>query len=296
MGEIGRLLTAMVTPFDSNGEVDYVQAKILANALIVSGSDGLVVAGTTGEAPTLSHEEKLRLFSEVKLAVGDKAAVIAGTSNYNTAESIEFTREAEAIGVDGALLTVPYYNKPTQEGLYQHFKSIAESTALSCIVYNVPSRTVTDMTAETTIRLSHISNIIGVKEASGNMEQIAHIIGGTDNEFRVWSGNDSDTFLVMSMGGFGVISVASHIVGIQIKNMMNNIVASKLTSAAKEHIRLMDMFTGLFVISNPMPVKYAVNMAGISVGESRLPLLPLDNKTEVFVKDLIGSYSVDLTA
>ena len=212
MKDPGRLLTAMVTPFDDKGEVDYQQARKLALALLDSGSEGLVVVGTTGESPTLNREEELRLFAEVKSAVGDRGAVIAGTGSNNTVEAIAATRGAEKAGVDGCLLVVPYYNKPTQEGLYQHFKAIAESTSLPCIPYNVPSRTVTSLSVETTIRLSQIDNIIGVKEASGNLENIARIISGTRN-FRVWSGNDTDTLLILAVGGYGIISVASHLVG-----------------------------------------------------------------------------------
>jgi 4-hydroxy-tetrahydrodipicolinate synthase len=294
MVELGRLLTAMVTPFDGNGNVDYAQARALARALLDSGSDGLVVAGTTGEAPTLTHEEKLRLFEETKEAVGERGAIVAGTGNYNTAESIEMSREAERIGVDGLLLTVPYYNKPTQEGLYQHFKAIAESTSLPCIVYNVPSRTVTNMAADTTIRLSHVDNIAGVKEASGNMEQAAAIISGARRGFRVWSGNDSDTFAIMCMGGYGIISVASHLVGKQIKRMMELVVEGRLDEAAKEHLRLMPIFTGLFIISNPMPVKYAVDRTGFRVGRPRLPLLVPDEATAARIDALVAKYEVDL--
>ncbi|MEE8419592.1 MAG: 4-hydroxy-tetrahydrodipicolinate synthase, partial [Dehalococcoidales bacterium] len=176
MENIGRLLTAMVTPFDDNGAVDYEQARKLALALIDSGSEGLVVVGTTGESPTLTLDEELRLFSEVKSAVGSRGAVVAGTGSNSTAEAVHTTKEAEKIGVDACLLVVPYYNKPTQEGLFQHFKTIAESTSLPCIVYNVPSRTVTSLSVETIVRLSQIDNIIGVKEASGNMDQVSHTI------------------------------------------------------------------------------------------------------------------------
>src|SRR5437588_8174098 len=193
MVEIGRLLTAMATPFDRDGEVDFPQAARLAHALLDSGSDGLVVAGTTGESPTLTTKEKWRLFDTIKKATGGRGAVIAGTGNYNTAESIELSREAQQIGVDALLLTVPYYNKPTQEGLFRHFEAIARSATLPCILYNVPSRTITDMSAETTVRLSHIPNVIGIKEASGNLAQIANIIQGARGDFRVWSGNDEDT-------------------------------------------------------------------------------------------------------
>ena len=174
MKKIGRLLTAMVTPFDTKGAVDYEQAKKLALALIKSGSDGVVVVGTTGESPTLVRSEELRLFKEIKAAVGNKGNVVAGTGSNSTAEAVEATREAEKIGVDACLLVVPYYNNPTQDGLYQHFKKIANSTSLSCILYNVPSRTVRNLDKETIVKLSQIENIIGVKEASGNLEHVSY--------------------------------------------------------------------------------------------------------------------------
>ena len=214
MKELGRLITAMVTPFDHKGEVDYDQAKKLALALLKSGSEGLVLAGTTGESPTLLHkEEELTLFQEVKKAVGKKGSIIANTGSNSTAEAVLSTKDAGKLGVDACLLVVPYYNKPSQEGLYQHFKTIAESTALPCILYNVPSRTITSLSAETTIRLSKIPNIIGTKEASGNMDQISKIIKEASPGFLVWSGNDSDTLPMLALGAYGVISVTSHLAG-----------------------------------------------------------------------------------
>ena len=214
MKDIGRLLTAMVTPFDAQGQVDYAQAKRLAQALIDSGSEGLVITGTTGESPTLSNEEKLKMYAAAKEAVGDQAAVIAGTTTYNTAESIQLTMEADQLGMDGFLFTVPYYNNPPQEGLYQHFKAIAQHTDKPCILYNVPSRTVRNMDAGTTIRLSQIENVAGVKEASANYDQISKIIEGARPGFRVWSGNDSDTLPILAMGGYGIVSVAAHLAGL----------------------------------------------------------------------------------
>ncbi|MFQ5860889.1 MAG: 4-hydroxy-tetrahydrodipicolinate synthase [Dehalococcoidia bacterium] len=294
MAQIGRLLTAMVTPFDPQGRVDYDQAKRLAGALMDSGSDGLVVSGTTGEGPCLTTQEKLRLFSEAKAALGDRGAVIAGTTNYCTAESIELTREAESTGVDGFLLTVPYYNKPTQEGLYQHFRAIAESTRLPCILYNVPSRTVTNMAAETTLRLSQVDNIVGIKEASGNLEQIGAIIQGAREGFRVWTGNDNDIFHVMSLGGYGVVSVVSHLVGQQIKGMMGLVLQGRLQEAAREHQRLLPLLKGLFIISNPIPVKYALNRVGFPVGNPRLPLTPPDEKSAATLDQLFQQYAIDL--
>ena len=294
MTEIGRLITAMITPFDEKGKVDYAQAKRLANALLDSGSDGLVVSGTTGESPSLSTEEKLRLFAEVKEAIGDRGAVIAGTGNYNTAESIELSQEAEKAGADALLLVVPYYNKPPQEGLYQHFKSIAENVHLPCVLYNVPSRTSLNMTHETTLRLSHVDNIVGIKEASSDLDQIARIIDGAPDGFRVWSGNDNETFYMMAMGGYGVVSVASHLVGKQIKHMMGLLLEGDVEKAGAEHRRLLPIFKVLFVVSNPIPVKYAVNQAGFNAGNPRLPLVPPDEKTAAQINEVVSRYDIDL--
>ena len=294
MAELGRLITAMATPFDEAGQVDYAQAKRLANALLDSGSDGLVVSGTTGESPTLSTDEKLRLFSEIKEAIGERGAVIAGTGNYNTAESVELSQEAEAAGADALLLVVPYYNKPPQEGLYQHFKTVAESVKIPCILYNVTSRTSLNMSHDTTIRLSHVDNIVGVKEAGSDMDQIARIIDGSQGGFRVWSGNDNETFYMMAMGGYGVVSVASHLVGSQIKQMMGYLLEGDVEKAGAEHRRLHPIFKALFVVSNPIPLKYALNKVGFNVGMPRLPLVPCDAASAAQIDSVLERYDIDL--
>lgn len=294
MAEIGRLLTAMVTPFDEKGAVDFEQAKKLAHALLDSGSDGVVLSGTTGESPTLTTAEKMRLFSEVKQSIGDKGVVIAGTGTYNTAESIELSQEAEKQGVDGLLLVVPYYNKPPQEGMYQHFKAIAGKTNLPCIVYNIMGRTGVNMTDETTIRLSQIDNIVGTKEASGDMNQIARIIQGASPDFKVWSGDDNQTFLIMSIGGYGVVSVVAHLVGNQIKHMMGLLLEGDIEGAAAEHRRLLPIFLGMFTESNPIPVKYAVDHLGLKVGGPRLPLVPPSGKAAAQIEKLLDQYEIDL--
>lgn len=294
MVELGRLITAMITPFDEEGKVDYQQAKRLANALLDSGSDGLVVTGTTGEGPTLSDEEKIRLYGEVKEAIGDRGAVIAGTTDNNTAKSIELSIEAEAAGADAILMTVPAYNKPPQEGLYQHFKSIAANTHLPGVLYNVTSRTSLNMSHETTIKLSHIDNIVGIKEAGSDLDQIARIIDGTEKDFLVWSGNDNETFYIMGMGGYGVVSVASHLVGNQIKQMMGLLLEGDVEGAAAEHRRLLPLFKILFVESNPIPVKYAVNSLGFNAGEPRLPLVLPQEKTVAELTKVISQYQMDL--
>jgi 4-hydroxy-tetrahydrodipicolinate synthase len=290
----GRLITAMVTPFNNRGDIDYKQARKLALALLDSGSDGLVVAGTTGESPTLSQEEKVRLFAEIKEAVGKRGTVIAGTGNYNTRESIELTREAERIGVDAALLVVPYYNKPNQQGLKEHFHAIAKSTSLPCILYNVPTRTITNLLPETVIELSKVDNIIGLKEASGDMGQVTKVLNGVKKDFLLYSGNDSDTFLMLTLGAYGVISVASHLVGIQLSNMINKTVKGKTAEAATIHRDLLPLVNALFTLSNPVPVKYAVNCVGFPVGKPRLPLVPPDEKSAAAIEAMLKKYKIDL--
>jgi len=295
MKKLGRLLTAMVTPFKENGEVDYEQAKKLALALLDSGNDGVVVAATTGEAPTLSWDEEMHLFAEVKSAVGGRGTVVAYTGSNSTAEAVEATKKAEKTGVDACLLVVPYYNKPTQEGLYQHFKTIAQSTSLPCIMYNVPARTVTSLSADTAVRLSkEVDNIIGVKEASGNLGQISKIITEARKDFLVWSGNDNDTFHILAVGGYGVISVASHLVGKQIKEMMDNFLSGKIAEAARIHNHLLPLVDALFIISNPIPVKYALNQIGFNVGKPRLPLVEPDEKTAAIIRETLKKYKIDL--
>jgi 4-hydroxy-tetrahydrodipicolinate synthase len=294
MKNLGRLITAMVTPFTDDGAVDYEQSKKLALALLDSGSDGLVIAGTTGESPTLVRDEEMKLFTEIKQAVGKRGSVIAGTGSNSTAEAISATKAAEKTGVDACLLVVPYYNKPTQECLYRHFKAIAESTSLPCILYNVPSRTVVSLAADTVLRLSEIPNIVGVKEASGNLGEISKIIKNARKGFIVWSGNDQDTLPMLALGAYGVISVASHLVGKQIKEMMDSFLAGDTGKAADIHNNLMPLMNVLFVIANPMPVKWAVNEVGFRVGKPRPPMYEPDEKTAAMLRDILKTYKIDL--
>lgn len=290
----GRMLTAMVTPFNDKGEVDYDQAKKLALALMDSGSEGLIVVGTTGESPTLVREEEYELFRVIKEAIGDRGAVVAGTGSNSTAEAVEATKGAEKIGVDACLLVVPYYNNPTQEGLYRHFKTIADSTSLPCILYNVPSRTVRSLTVDTIVRLSEVENIIGVKEASADMQQVSHTISRTRDDFYIWSGNDTDTLNILALGGYGVISVASHLVGKQISEMIYAFLDGETGKAAEIHRHLLPLVNALFIIANPIPVKYAVNQVGFKVGGTRLPLCEPDEKTAAQIMDVVKKYKIDL--
>ena len=294
MKRLGRLLTAMVTPFKASGEVDYNQAKKLALALLDSGNEGLVLGATTGEAPTLSWEEEMRLFTEVQSAVGGRSTIVAYTGSNSTAEAVEATAKAEKIGVDACLSVVPYYNRPNQEGIYQHFKAIAASTSLPIIMYNIPSRVVVNMEPETIARLSKIDNIIGVKEASGNMEHVAKTINNAREGFLIWSGNDNDTFLIMALGGYGVIGVTTHLVGKQYKKMMDLILSGKIAEAAIIHRNLVPLVNAMFSSPNPAPIKYALNYLGFNVGKPRLPLIEPDEKSAAVIRDTLNKYQIDL--
>jgi 4-hydroxy-tetrahydrodipicolinate synthase len=294
MTEFGRVLTAMVTPFTPRGEVDYRRAQELAEALIASGSDGLVVTGTTGESPTLTNEEKLRLYREVRAAIGTRGTIVAGTCNYNTAESIELSHEAKEAGVDGLLGTVPYYNKPPQHGLYAHFEAIARAVDLPMILYNVPSRTATNMSAETTIRLSQISNIVGIKDAGGDLQVTAQIVQESRPGFKVWSGDDVQTLPLMAVGGYGIVSVASHLVGKQIQEMIGHFLAGRVGEAAACHRRLRPFFNAMFVTTNPIPLKYALRKVGFDVGSVRLPLVEPEAGQAAVVDAALASATIDL--
>jgi 4-hydroxy-tetrahydrodipicolinate synthase len=274
MMNFGRILTAMVTPFHSDYSVNYKAAAELANYLVSNGSDGLVVAGSTGESATLTSDEKLKLYTAVLDAVGDKACVIAGTGSNDTKASIELTVEAEKLGVHGAMLVGPYYNKPPQEGYYQHFKTIAAATKLPLIVYNVPGRTGSNILPSTIIRLSEIENIVAVKEASGNLDQISEIIRNTRPDFLVYSGDDSLTLPVLTVGGTGVISVAAHIIGNRMQDMISAFFNGEITKAQNIHLQLLPFIKSMFITTNPIPIKTAVNIIGQNAGPLRLPLIP----------------------
>jgi 4-hydroxy-tetrahydrodipicolinate synthase len=290
----GRVLTAMVTPMRPDGAVDFAQARRLAVALLDSGSEGLVVTGTTGEAPTISIEDKVRLWSEIKDAVGERGAVIAGSGDNCTADSIDYSREAARAGADAVLLTAPYYNKPTQEGLYRHFAAIAEAVDVPCIMYNIPGRTAVNMTAETQIRISREGNILGVKESCGNMAQIARVIDEARPGFRMWSGNDEDTFGIMALGGYGVISVITHLVGRRVAALVAAMTEGRTADAAEIHRALMPLIDALFTVTNPIPVKYALNQLGFECGPFRLPMCEPDPATAEQIMAEVRKHAIDL--
>lgn len=284
MKDFGRILTAMVTPFNSDQTVNYAAAAQLAQYLVANGSDGVVVAGSTGESATLSNEEKIRLFSSVLDAIGDKATVIAGTGSNDTRASIALTQAAEKLGVHGAMLVGPYYNKPTQEGFYQHFKTIADSSALPFIVYNVPGRTSSNILPPTIARLTACKNIIAVKEASGSLDQVSEIIRITPKGFLVYSGDDGLTLPVLAVGGAGVISVAGHIVGKQMKEMITAFFQGDLAKAQAIHLELHPFFRAIFVTTNPIPIKTAVNLIGLNAGPLRLPMVEATDSEVDYIK------------
>lgn len=289
MKDFGRVLTAMVTPFHADGSVNYEGAAELARHLIENGSDGLVVAGSTGEAATMTADEKLKLFKVVLDAVGDRATVIAGTGSNDTMASVAFTQAAEKVGVHGALVVGPYYNKPTQEGFYQHFKTIAEATSLPIMLYNVPGRTASNIAPETVARLAEIPNIVAIKEASGNVEQATEIIRVTPADFKVYSGDDSLTLPLLAVGGVGIVSVAGHVVGNQIQAMIQAFLAGDIKKAQEINLSILPVFKSMFIVTNPIPVKTSVGLMGLPAGPLRLPLTAADDAVVAKLKAMLAT-------
>nr|WP_255639599.1 4-hydroxy-tetrahydrodipicolinate synthase [Aquibacillus saliphilus] len=284
----GKVLTAMVTPFDDKNNLDLVKTTELVNYLLDNGTDGLVVAGTTGESPTLSNEEKIKLFEHVVKVVNKRVPVIAGTGTNNTAATITLTKKAEEIGVDAILLVTPYYNKPSQQGLYAHFSTIAQETNLPVMLYNIPGRTVVQISADTVVELSKITNIVSVKESSGDLDSISRIIDNTSDDFTVYSGDDSLTLPIKSIGGNGIVSVASHVIGNEMQEMVQAFDEGNVIKAAKIHRQLLPIMKGLFMAPSPTPVKFALEIKGIDVGGVRLPLVPLSANESNQLKMLIN--------
>jgi len=271
---LGRLLTAMITPFTHEGEVDYGSAERLADHLINTGTETIVLCGTTGESPTLTWEEEYELFRVVRNAVQGRAKIIAGTGSNSTREAIAATEKASKLGLDGTLQVTPYYNKPPQAGLYEHFQAIAQSAPeLPMILYNIPGRTACKLELDTILRLAEIPNIIGIKEATGDLDLASQIRAKTGDDFLIYSGDDSLTLPIMSVGGYGVISVASHLVGAKIKAMMQEFCTGNVEQARKIHLELFPLFKALFAMTNPIPLKAALQMLGLDTGVVRPPLI-----------------------
>ncbi|WP_252503558.1 4-hydroxy-tetrahydrodipicolinate synthase [Sporosarcina sp. Marseille-Q4943] len=280
--ELGQIGTAMVTPFSKSGDIDFDLTEQLIEHLIATGTDSLIVCGTTGESPTLNHQEKSNIFKYAIEIVKKRIPVIAGTGTFNTAETIKLTKQADQLGADGIMLVTPYYNKPDQKGIVTHFTHIARETDLPILLYNIPGRAAVNMEADTVIELSKIKNIRAVKEASGSLDQMSEIISGTDNGFKVYSGDDALTLPLLSIGGDGVISVASHIVGAEMQQMINAFKAGNTAMAALMHRTLLPLFHAVFSAPNPVPVKYALNKMGIETGGVRMPLTAFGTDAAAF--------------
>ena len=289
----GRVITAMVTPFDAEENVNYAVAEQLAAHLVDHGSDSILVCGTTGESPTLTWEEEYQLFSAIKQAVGNQAKVIAGTGSNSTQEAIEATQKAASLGIDGSLQVVPYYNKPPQEGLFQHFQAIANaSPEMPILLYNIPGRTGQNLLPETVARLAEIENIIAIKEASGNLEQACKIRCQTPDDFTIYAGDDFLTLPLMTVGASGVISVASHLVGEQLQAMIKAFEQGNTTEACQLNLKLFPLFKALFCTTNPIPIKAALNLQGWDVGGVRSPLSNITVELKSRLHDVLKELSL----
>jgi 4-hydroxy-tetrahydrodipicolinate synthase len=284
----GRLITAMYTPFTQEDEIDWVSLGECIERLIETGSDAIVIAGTTAESPSLSQAEKMKLFQFTLSKVAGRIKVIAGTGSNNTAQSLELTKKAEEMGVDGVMLVTPYYNKPSQAGLYQHFKTLAEAVRLPIMLYNVPGRTAVNMSVETMVRLTQLERVVAIKEASGDLGQASTLIASISKEVAVYSGDDQLTLPMLAVGGVGVVSVASHLIGRQIKEMIEAYFAGQNEKALALHQKYLPVYHGLFVTTNPVPLKYALAQKGWSQPFVRLPLVEMSEREEEMANRWIG--------
>ncbi len=284
----GNVITAMITPFHDDGSVDYESAVQLAQYYCERGSDGILVAGTTGEGATLTEEEKLKLFTDIAAAIGDKALVIGNVGTNNTAQTIAFTKKAEKTGIDCLLAIVPYYNKPNQDGCYAHFAAVAQATKMPIIIYNVPSRTGGSIAPETVVKLAHdFHNIVGIKEASGDLNAATIIARDAPEGFMVYSGEDNLTLPILSVGGCGIISVAGHLIGSQLNEMIQAYKDGDIKKAMKLHQKYLPVMTGVFCTVNPTPVKACCNMLGLPAGSFRLPMVDASPQVKEFLTKMM---------
>lgn len=289
--EFGHVITAMVTPFDKLGEVNYQMAESLADYLISNGSDGIVVCGTTGESPTLSWHEEYELFKVVKATVGNRGKVIAGTGSNSTSEAIEATVKAAQLGLDGSLQVVPYYNKPPQSGLYQHFQAIAQAVPdLPIMMYNIPSRTGQNILPETVAKLAKLPNIVAIKEASGSLEQACQISKLTGGSLAIYAGDDTLALPILTVGGVGIVSVASHLVGKKIQEMIQAFFQGRTKEAVEINVSLLSLFKVLFCTTNPIPIKAALKLKGWDVGGLRLPLCELEPEQQASLEQVLQEF------
>jgi len=286
----GRVVTAMVTPFAPDGSVDLALAGRLADHLVRHGSDGLVLCGTTGESPTLSWAEQHALFAAVKEAVGGRAALLAGSGSNCTAEAVEATAEAAALGADGALVVVPYYNRPPQEGLEAHFRAVAAAApGLPLMLYNIPGRTGCSLDPETSARLLDLPNVVAYKAASGTTEEVSRLRLLCGERLAIYSGDDALTLPMLAVGAVGVVSVASHVAGLQIRELIQAFLAGDHTLALARHEALLPLLQALFCTSNPIPVKAALELGGWPVGAPRLPLLSADSTVRERLSSILAA-------
>ncbi|MDA8352359.1 MAG: 4-hydroxy-tetrahydrodipicolinate synthase [Firmicutes bacterium] len=291
--QFGRLLTAMITPMTDRGAIDWPRVDSVIEHLIQNGTDSIVVAGTTGESPTLSHQEKLELFRHSVQRAGGRAKVIAGTGSNNTAASVQLTREAEEAGVDGVMLVVPYYNKPTQEGLYQHFKTVAESTSLPVMVYNIPGRSSVNLSVDTLVRLTHeVENITSIKESSGDLVSLMDLVERKRDGVAIYSGMDELLIPYLSIGSVGIVSVASHVAGREIKEMIEAFFAGEVEKAGAIQRRLIPLWRGLFMTASPAPLKYALSLLDVCEEHVRLPIVPLNQAEKTHMQTLLHTMQI----
>tara|TARA_Y100001968_G_scaffold225815_1_gene208631 strand:- start:1753 stop:2661 length:909 start_codon:yes stop_codon:yes gene_type:complete len=290
----GRVLTAMVTPFNEQNAVDCELAGKLAKHLVAEGSDGIVVCGTTGESPTLSWNEQILMLQTVRSAVGEKVKVLAGTGSNSTLEAIEATKEAQKAGADGALVVVPYYNKPPQEGLEAHFRAIAAAAPnLPLMLYNIPSRTGCSLEPSTVKRLMNCANIVSFKAASGSINEVTQLRIQCGPKLDIYSGDDGLLLPMLSVGAVGVVSVASHLVGRRLQAMIDAYLTGQGKLAISYHEQLQPLFKALFATTNPIPVKAALELTGWPVGSPRSPLLPLSSKMKEDLSKIIEDLSLN---
>jgi 4-hydroxy-tetrahydrodipicolinate synthase len=297
MARFGEVITAMLTPFGADGSLDVEGAKNLARHLVDHGSEGLVICGTTGESPTLDHDEKLRLLGAVKDAVGGRAKVIMGTGTYNTAESIELTKEVCEVGVDACLVVTPYYSKPPQNGLLAHFSAIADASSAPVIIYDIPGRTARRVERPTMVELAGHGNIVGVKEAVGDASETSALRSDLDEsghqDFEIYSGDDPLLLPHLAAGAIGIVSVCSHLVGLQIKEIFAAWNDGKVEEAQRIYIELQPLFkTMMTLTASPIPVKAAMNMIGVQVGEPRLPLVPPTDEESKIIRSTLERYGL----
>jgi 4-hydroxy-tetrahydrodipicolinate synthase len=285
-------MTAMITPFDQNGQVNYAETERLAAHLAANGTDTIVVCGTTGESPTLTWDEEFALFKVVKSAVAGNAKVMAGTGSNSTSEAISATQKAAALGLDGSLQVVPYYNKPPQDGLYRHFRAIAEASDMPIMLYNVPGRTSQNLLPETVAKLAAVPNIVAIKEASGDLDQASHMRRLTPPDFAIYSGDDSLTLPMLAVGSCGVVSVASHLVGNELQQMIQLFEQGQVKKACEIHLKLLTLCKSLFITTNPIPIKAAMKLSGWDVGNCRSPLCDAPDDVIELLRQTLSSLNL----